>query len=223
MSDDKKTYVKNGFNHMRLNLSAPRLDGCEKSPSFGVSWYNNDPSFWVRTQKQSDENNGFARGGMSLVDFRVAIGMLHLIAEGGSPKFSIGLYTGKMSDKIFAGKLIIAREADESTGKKGWIYIGLVKPNIAPVKFYFTSSPYHTFYDETGGEMDKVKVSELVAKSYALTMADMATNAAIHNFVEVEYGNNRRNNGGNYNGGSNYNNRSKGPDSTPTYDDDLPM
>lgn len=222
MSEGKKTYVRNGFNHMRLNLSAPAVEGAEKRANFGISWYNNDPSFWVRTQKKSDDNEGYARGGMSLVDFRVVLGMLQLIAEGQSAKFSAALYTGKMNDKILAGKLVIGRETDASTGKKDWIYIGLVKPGITAVKYYFEASPYHVFYDENGQEMDKAKVSEHVAKSYALTMADMVTTAAIVNYVDVDYGTRR-----NDNGGGNYNRSSKGPDSysgsTVNFDEDLPM
>lgn len=187
MSEPQRTYTRTALDNFRLNLTAPPHPMGTGAPAFGGSFNNNEFSFWVRTRVESDAGKGFLRASAKYRDVFIVLGMLKLVIERKYNKVPIEFYYGKPTDRKLSAKMVIAREQDESTGKKDWIYIGLINKDVTPTKFYFSNSIDMVIRDTEGNEFDPVKCSELAAEAWALGLSELlpviaATNVAEENF-----------------------------------------
>jgi hypothetical protein len=201
-NQERPKIIKNAFDDAKMRISAPPPKGSERWASFGVGFVQNQPRFIVRTNVESDDRQGFAQAAMDQLAFYFFLDRVEDVIEGRATKYTMENDTGKMSERVLDSKLVVMREDSDADGKKGCIFVALLKKGITPVKFYLDISVYHRVYNLDGTEMNAAERSNLAARAWVGSIRTLLPAVAAKEFVVREYNqqnNNRPQAAGGYN------------------------
>ena len=214
------------LNEFKLRLYADPVSGSKKKPSLAVSVVKNQPRITVRTNVETDPENGRVMAKMDAPTFFGFLEVLRLAIDA-EPGYRRSI---ENKNPFIGGKANFENPMTESTthiGKdpEGRVFIGVVNKKVTPVRFYFKPTNFHYLVDQDGNAIPEAELTVIYAKAWLNLMYQLVPNVLDTHFEEPDTSNWNNNGGGqqrnNYGGGQQQQRPSKPANNNSGWNDDF--